>query len=57
MLAFLLAALGLVLLIELKIRTGPFAKELLPIIVTLLWTLVLTPLVVAIPLVTLVPAS
>ena len=51
---FVVAALGLVFLTELKIRVGPFAKEALPSAIVVLWTFVLFPLVCAVPIITLV---
>lgn len=51
---FVIAALGLVFLTELKIRVGPFAKEMIPAVVVVLWTFVLFPMVCAVPIVTLI---
>ena len=52
--AFVVAALGLVFLAELKIRVGPFAKQVIPSVVVVLWTFVLFPMVCAVPIVTLI---
>ena len=52
--AFVLSAFGVVFLTELKIRVGPFAKEILPAVIVVLWTLILLPIVAGIPLATLI---
>ena len=51
------SAISLILLIELKERLGPFAKIGLPLLIIILWGLVLVPIVVGIPLGTLVPSE
>ena len=52
--AFVITALGLVFLTELKIRVGPFAKQVIPSVIVVLWVFVLFPMVCAVPIVTLI---